>query len=63
MVGIGLLALLLASLDHRMSTRALKAEYPTSERRLVVPRSRTGILAVLIALLGLVGLVQMLVNN
>jgi putative membrane protein len=59
MIIIGLLALLLAALDHRSAIRALRVQYPFAEQSLLIPRSRAGLMAGLIALLGLLSLASM----
>ena len=51
MISIGLVSLLMATLEHRSNLRALSAQYPGS------PRSLARILAALISLLGLVALI------
>ena len=50
MIGIGLTALALATIEHRRSLKALRTEYGD-----VVPYSLTTIMATLIALLGIFG--------
>ena len=60
MIVIGLLALLLAALEHRSAARELKAQYPVEAGFSDAPRSRAGVLAALIALLGLLALFEML---
>jgi putative membrane protein len=57
MIIIGLVALLLATLEHRSAIQALKAQYPTEQSLLT--RSRAGFLAWLIALLGFLALASM----
>jgi hypothetical protein len=52
MIAIGLVALAVATLEHRRSLHALRNEYG-----LIVPRSLATILATLVALLGIFGLV------
>jgi putative membrane protein len=59
MIVIGLVALLLATLEHRSAIASLKTEYPASEGYAVGARSRAGILAALIAILGLLALASM----
>lgn len=54
MVGIGLLALILGSLEHRQSMRALREEYPD------MPWSRAGVIAGLISILGLLAFISMI---
>jgi putative membrane protein len=60
MIVIGLLALLLAALQHRWDIQALKAEYPVKDGFSEIPRSGPRMLAALIALLGLLALLDML---
>jgi putative membrane protein len=50
MIGIGLVALLLATIDHTRSVRLLRAQYGR------VPGSLTAALAALISVLGILGL-------
>ncbi|MFO1144791.1 MAG: DUF202 domain-containing protein [Amaricoccus sp.] len=59
MVVAGLATLLLASLDHRGSMRALAAEYPPSAGYPQLPRSYARLMAALIGLLGVGALVLM----
>jgi putative membrane protein len=59
MIVVGVLALLLATLDHRSSMRALQARYPTMEWSW----SRANMLAALVALLGLLGLISMILRD
>ena len=54
MVGIGLLALILGTLEHRQNMRALKQEYPD------MPWSRAGLIAALISILGLLAFISMI---
>jgi putative membrane protein len=54
MIVIGILSLVLATLDHRRELKALRAEYPGEHRTLA------GILAGLVSLLGLVALFAVL---
>lgn len=56
MIGIGLVALLLASLDHRRHMQSLRAEYGH------LPPSLSAVVAVLIAMLGLLGLAGVLLR-
>ena len=51
MIVIGLLALLMATMQHRQDLRILQAEYPT-----VFPRSLARLLAILISFLGVLAL-------
>jgi hypothetical protein len=46
MIAIGLVTLLIATLEHRRDLNALKAEYPQ------IPRSLARILAALVSILG-----------
>jgi putative membrane protein len=57
MIGIGLTALLLATLAHRHSMRALRAEYGP------VPYSLAAVVAGLIAILGIVGMLSVLLHQ
>jgi putative membrane protein len=59
MIIIGLVALLLATLNHRRHMLNLQARFPTKERYW----SGATILAALVALLGLLGLVSMLLHE
>jgi len=54
LIGIGLLALLLGTYEHRRDLQALKNEYPG------MPRSGTQLIAVLIATLGALALVAVI---
>jgi len=54
MISIGILSLVLATLDHRRELKALRAEYPGEHRTLA------GILAGLVSILGLVALFAVL---
>jgi putative membrane protein len=63
MIVIGLLALLLATLEHRFAVHALRARYPAAEGYPDIPRSRARVLAALIALLGLLALSSMLIRD
>lgn len=60
MISIGLAALVLATLDHRSAIRALATQYPAKGGYPEVPRSRAGLLAALIAVLGLLALFSMI---
>ena len=51
MVGIGLISLVLVALEHRQNKRFLKVQCPD------IPRSRTGVLAALISVLGILALI------
>jgi putative membrane protein len=53
MIVIGLVALLLATLEHRSAMQALKVQYPVTEQYPDIPRSRASVMAALIAVLGL----------
>jgi putative membrane protein len=63
MIIIGLLALLLAVLDHRSAIQTLEAQYPTGEQYPRFPRSRARLLAGLIGLLGVLAVISMLVHE
>jgi putative membrane protein len=63
MVIIGLLALLLAALDHRWAIQALQAQYKTTEQYPRLPRSKARVLAALIGLLGVLALISMLLRE
>ena len=54
MVGAGLLALLLGTLEHWQNMRALREEYPG------VPHSRAGVIAALILTLGVLAFIVMI---
>ena len=54
MIGIGLTALVFATLQHRQSMQALRTEYGT------VPYSLAAVVAGLIAILGVVGMLSVL---
>jgi putative membrane protein len=54
MVGIGLASLLVGGIDHRRNMKSLMLQYPE------MPRSGTGIVALLVAVLGIVALVAVL---
>jgi hypothetical protein len=60
MTTIGLLALLLAAMEHRRAIRSLKAQYPVTEQHPDIPRSQASVLAAIIAILGLLALFSML---
>lgn len=60
MTTIGLLALLLAAMEHRRAIRSLKAQYPATEQYPDIPRSQASVLAAIIAILGLLALFSML---
>jgi putative membrane protein len=59
MIIIGVLALLLATLDHRWRMLALQARFPAKEPY----RSGASLLAALVALLGLLGLTSMVLRD
>ena len=63
LIVIGLLALLLVTLEHRASIEALKVQYPVREGYQSVPRSRASMLAGLIAVLGLLALVSIIIHK
>jgi putative membrane protein len=60
MIIIGLLALLLAALQHRSAIEALKLNYPEREHYPAIRRSSARLLGILIALLGLLAIVSAL---
>ena len=60
MIVIGLLALLLAALQHRSAIDALKLNYPEREHYPAIRRSSAWLLGILIALLGLLAIVSAL---
>jgi putative membrane protein len=60
MIVIGLLALLLVTLEQRAAINMLRVQYPVSEGYLGIPRSRANLLAALIAVLGLLALSSMI---
>jgi inner membrane protein YidH len=57
MVGIGLLSLLMGTVEYRQNMQLLRAQNPD------LPRSRTGILAGLIFILGILALVLVLLRR
>ena len=63
MIVIGLLALLLATLEHRSAIAALKLEYPVAQGYPHIPRSHARWFSGLIAILGLLALVSMLFRD
>lgn len=63
MVIVGLLALLLAVVDHRSAIKTLEAQYPVAEQYPRFPRSRARVLAALIGLLGVLAVISMLVRE
>ena len=54
MISIGLISLLLATLEHRHELHALRAQYPD------IPRSLAKVVAALIAVLGMLALIAVL---
>jgi putative membrane protein len=63
MISVGLVTLLLATLENRSAIKALAAHYPAKEGYPEIPRSRAMMLAALIAVLGLLALFSMLVRR
>ena len=63
LIVIGLLALLVVTLEHRASIEALKVQYPVTEGYQSIPRSRASMLAGLIAVLGLLALVSIIIHK
>jgi putative membrane protein len=63
MIIIGLLALLLATLQHRSDLAALRAQYPVMEGYPGIQRSGAVLLAALIAILGILALVAAVVRE
>ena len=57
MIIIGLLSLLMATVEHRRDLRALKAQYPD------IPRSLARLLAALISILGILALVAVILRR
>jgi putative membrane protein len=57
MIGIGLVALVIATLEHRRDLNALKAEYPQ------VPRSLARILAGLVSILAILAFISALLRQ
>ncbi len=57
MIGIGLVALLIATLEHRRDLNALKAEYPH------IPRSLARVLAALVSILGILAFISALLRQ
>ena len=57
MIAIGLVALLLSTIDHRRSLQAMRAEFGD------IPRSTAAIVAALISLLGLLAFVAVLMRS
>ena len=62
MIVVGLLALLLATLEHRSAIHALQAEYPKTKPYGSIHRSLAVVLATLVSILGLLALFSMLVR-
>jgi inner membrane protein YidH len=63
MISIGLMALLLATLQNRSAIQALAVRYPAKEGYSEIPRSRAVMLAALIAVLGLLCLFSIMVRQ
>jgi len=63
LIVVGLLALLVVTLEHRASIEALKVQYPVTEGYQSIPRSRATMLAGLIAVLGLLALVSIIIHK
>lgn len=59
MIIVGLLALLLATLQHRRNIQVLKSRYPVSSEYPEIPHSQATLLAALIAILGLLAMSDM----
>jgi hypothetical protein len=59
MISIGLVALILATLQHRWDMTALQQRYPGKEPY----RDNAGILAALVGLLGILGFLSMLFHS
>jgi putative membrane protein len=57
MVGVGLLSLLMGTVEYRQNMRLLRAQYAD------LPRSRTGMLAGLISILGVLALIMVLLRK
>jgi putative membrane protein len=57
MVGIGLLSLLMATVDHRRNLNALKTQYPD------IPRSLAQVFAALISVLGVLALAAIVLRR
>ena len=60
MIIIGLLALLLVTLEQRAAIKMLRVQYPAEKGYIGVPYSRANLLAALIAILGLLALSSMI---
>ena len=54
LVSLGLASLLLAAVEHRLNMQGLRAQYPD------IPRSLAGVVASLVAVLGLLALIVMI---
>ena len=63
MILVGLLALLIATLQHRRDIQVLKSRYPVSGQYPEIPRSRATMLAALVAILGLLAMSDMLFQD
>lgn len=63
MTVIGLLALLLAALEHRVAMHDMRLQYPVTAGYPPIPKSRAGILGALIALLGIAALLVRFVRS
>jgi putative membrane protein len=63
MIIIGLMALLLAALQHRSDLAALRAQYPVTEGYPEIRRSGAVLLAGLIAILGMLALLAAIVRE
>jgi putative membrane protein len=57
LVSLGLASLLLAAVEHRLNMQGLRAQYPD------VPRSMAGVVATLVAILGIVALIVMILRQ
>jgi putative membrane protein len=57
MVAVGLISLLLGTVEYRQNMRLLRAEYPD------MARSRTGVLAGLMSLLGILALIAVILRQ
>src|SRR5262245_19373673 len=57
LVSIGLASLFLATVEHRMNMKGLRAQYPD------IPRSLAGFVAALIAVLGIAALIVMILRQ
>jgi len=61
MMIVGLLAIVVAIAQNRWDVQQLQSRYPTQQGYVELPRSRARLIALLVALLGINGLVAMLV--